>query len=369
MSDAARVLERAWRREDLAGELLHWLLRPAAVAWGLAARARVDLYRRGVWASVRLPVPVVSVGNLAVGGSGKTPTALWLAGELEKRGYRPALLSRGYGGSHAGPLAVDATGASPAGDWRVVGDEPVLLAKRSRLPVIVARDRAQGGELAHAELGADVLVLDDGFQHLQLARDFDLVLARAGTLARPATLPAGPLREAPSALMRADALVVTEGEEGSTDAGAERWMRGRPIFHARLRPVCLVTPSPHGWEELPLALLAERRAVAVSGIADAQPFYNLLWEWDLRVEDTLDFPDHHPYSLEDWKRIANVSRDRDLVVTTEKDLVKLDRFPFARQKLVAVRVEMEVDDGDRLIDAIERAIGGPGERAAGRGER
>jgi tetraacyldisaccharide 4'-kinase len=144
-----------------------------------------------------------------------------------------------------------------------------------------------------------------------------------------------------------------------------------PVYRGQLRATCLVTPDPAGWRELPMGILAVRRALGVAGLADPQSFYRTLQEWDARVEDFLEFPDHHVYTLQDWKTIAHRSRELDLVVTTEKDLVKLERFPFAKDKLVAVRVSMEIVDGTRLLDAVIHAIEGrraelTGTREAGR---
>jgi tetraacyldisaccharide 4'-kinase len=251
-------------------------------------------------------------------------------------------------------------------DWRRVGDETVLLSRRFEGPVIVARRRADGGALACRALGADTLVLDDGFQHLALARDFDLVCFRAGSSRNASCLPAGRFREPLSALSRADAVLFTKAgeEEASPDPALVSRLDGRPLFRGTLDAVSLVTADGKAWRELPLGLLGGRRALVVSGIADREPFYRLLQEWEAQPVDFLEFPDHHAYTSEDWKAIASRARDLDLVVTTEKDLVKLGELPFAREKLVAVRVAMEIEDGERLLARIEEAI-----LAAGGGDR
>lgn len=362
------LAELAWKGDGLAGRALRVTLGPAAFLYSTAVRLRALAYRLRLARRRRLSAAVISVGNLTVGGTGKTPTALWVAERLRDRGHRVAILSRGYGGTARRPTLVgDGRAATPAGitttgDWQVVGDETRLLARRFDGPVVVARRRAEAGLVACAELGCRVLVLDDGFQHLSLARDFDLVCVRAGSLRDRALIPAGRFREPLSALRRAHAVLLTKAKQGQPpDPELARFGAELPVFRGELLPVSLVTSGGGGWSELPLGRLAGRRTLVVSGIADRDPFYDTLREWDARIEDFLEFPDHHAYTLEDWKKIALVSRDFDLVVTTEKDLVKLEQFPFAREKLVAVRVSMEVEDGERLIDRMEKVVAARGE--------
>jgi tetraacyldisaccharide 4'-kinase len=326
-------------------------------------RLRALAYRLGLARRRRIAAAVVSVGNLSVGGTGKTPTALWLAEALQKRGYRVAILSRGYGGSARTPLLVADPASAPDGvtassDVAVIGDESVLLARRFSGPVIVGRRRADAGVLAAREFGADVVVLDDGFQHLALARDFDLVCLRGATAGDDAPLPAGRLREPPAALRRANALLLTDAAAGALSPAVAEACAGLPRYRGEIRAVALVTPDTDGWRELPMGVLGARRALGVAGLADPEAFYQTLHDWDARVEDFLEFPDHHVYTLDDWKRIAHRSRELDLVVTTEKDLVKLERFPFAKDKLVALRISMTVENGEelihRVVDAVER---------------
>lgn len=361
MAVLERALERAWARSGLSGRITHALLRPASALFAAAARLRVVAYRLP-FLRRRVAAAVVSVGNLSVGGTGKTPTVLWLAESLRARGYRVAIVSRGYGGDARRVTRVAAAGSEPieglpvSDDVHVVGDENLMLARRFEGPVIAGTRRTAAAELAVRALGVDVVVLDDGFQHLALRRDFDLVCVRVGVPGDDVVLPAGRLREPPSALRRADAVLITKSESGSAlPAHLAPYARG-PVHGGRLRAVALVTPDGGGLREVPMGMLAARRSLGIAGLADPEPFYRTLHEWETRLEDFLEFPDHHDYTLEDWKKIAYRSRELDLVVTTEKDLVKLDKFPFAKDKLVAVRVVMEVDDGGRLLDAVSAAI-------------
>jgi tetraacyldisaccharide 4'-kinase len=354
-----RVIERAWKREGLGGRVIHLALLPASALFSAIVRLRALAYQWRLRRRRVLPAAVVSVGNLSVGGTGKTPTALWLAESLQKRGYSVAILSRGYGGDVRRPTVVGA--ASRAGipastEARVVGDENVVLARRFSGAVVVARRRADAGVLACRELAADVLVLDDGFQHLALRRDFDLVCVRASSVGDDRVLPAGRLREPPSALGRAHAVLVTGGAEDRVDPWLVPHLAKIPSYRGELCAENLVTPNSGEWRELPMGVLAARRALGVAGLADPQPFYRTLHEWEARIEDFLEFADHHVYTHDDWKKIAHRSRELDLVVTTEKDLAKLEQFPFAKDKLVAVRVSMHVENGAQLVDSVVAAI-------------
>lgn len=363
MSLLHTVIERAWKRQGMIGRLVHVVLRPLSLAFALAARLRVLGYRLHLRRRRRVGAAVVSVGNVSVGGTGKTPIALWVAESLRQRGYSVAIVSRGYGGNARRATLVGtaedcpADGVPVSADVRVVGDENLMLARRFDGPVLASRRRADAADLAVRAFGSEVIVLDDGFQHLALRRDFDLVCLRLGVAGDDFVLPAGRLREPLSALRRADAVVVTKSDpQAEIPAVLESHQRAATVYRSTLRAVALVTSDPEGLREVPMGLLSSRRALGVAGLADTEPFYRTLHEWEARLEDFLEFPDHHVYTLDDWKKIAYRSRELDLVVTTEKDLVKLDKFPFAKDKLVAVRVAMDVDEGESLLDSIVQAV-------------
>jgi tetraacyldisaccharide 4'-kinase len=355
-----RAIRRAWKGQGMKGRLLRLGLLPISGLFAAAVELRAVCYKLHLRRRARLPAAVASVGNLAVGGTGKTPTTLWLAERLRQRGYAVAIVSRGYGGraTRATVVGTARNRETPASrDPAVVGDESSMLARRFEGPVVVGRDRAEAGALACREFLAEVLVLDDGFQHWALQRDFDLVCLRAGGFGDSHLLPAGRLREPIGALRRAHAVLVTKGEEGvCLDSRIERALGGLPVHRGELRATALVTPDGDVWRELPMGALAARRALGVAGLADPQTFYATLRDWDARLDDFLEFPDHHDYTLDDWKMIASRSRGLDLVVTTEKDLVKLERFPFAKDKLAAVRVSMHVEEGERLVESVAAAI-------------
>jgi len=338
----ARVLrERVWVRRGAAS----LALAPLAALYCAGVSLRGGAYRLGVRRAKRVGAPVLSVGNLTVGGTGKTPAALWLAGRLREAGFRPAIVTRGYGGALGGRVlrAMPSGRALRDGEGSLaeVGDEAALLAERFTGPVVCGVDRVAAAEEAIARYGADVVVLDDGFQHRRLERDLDIVLVdgRAG-FGNGALLPAGPLREPASALCRAGAVVVTKGPAagGLADEIARR-APSIPTFVADLVPKSLVGIDDGALVERPLGEVVGRRVVTVSGIAQPALFYDFLGQLEARAVEVLEFPDHHAYSTSDWQRICHAAHAADLVVCTEKDLVKLRRFPFARGMLVALRVD------------------------------
>jgi len=347
MTVAERVRERVWRRRGLDGWIGWLALRPLATLFGAGVTMRGLAYRVGLLPVRHAPLPVVSIGNLTVGGMGKTPITLWLADALQQRGWRPAILLRGYGGS-AGGVTVVSDGRGPQVSVEVAGDEAVMLARRFPGVVITARKRIDGARRA-ADLGCTILLLDDGFQHRALARDFDLVLING---AGGPLLPAGPNRERPNALRRADAIVVV-GEDGDTPAQPlPRSTTGKPVFRARFEARSLVSSDAGVWQELSLAELAGRRVAAVAGIGSPERFYRLVHQWEAQLEEIVEYPDHHQYTRADWQEISRRTRNVDIVATTEKDLVKLEAFPFARGKLVALRIAAEVERGDELVEMI-----------------
>ena len=347
------IRDVVWERRGLAGRVGWLTLQPLAALFAAGVGLRGLGYRVGVLRSHMAPLPVVSVGNLTVGGTGKTPLTLWLARRLNARGHHVGILLRGYRGSASGATVVS-RGEGLEAPVELVGDEAAMLAKCFAGPVVTAQRRIEGVRLVRS-LGCTVVVLDDGFQHRALARDFDLVVvsSRHGGM-----LPAGPMREPWRALRRADAVALAiRGEEEQPPAlppAAARLPLGR--FVVRFRPNALVASSAGLWEELPIGRISGARVIAVTGIAEPSAFYQTLRGWGADVREIFEYPDHHAYSSEDWQGISRHAQAVDFVVTTEKDLVKLERFPFAKGKLVAVRIQPDVDDAEALLDAIEAKI-------------
>jgi tetraacyldisaccharide 4'-kinase len=303
-------------------------------------------------------IPTISVGNLTVGGNSKTPFTLFLANRLRDRGFKVAILSRGYG---AKSPADDAKLVALAGDLKVpideAGDEPAMMARSFDGPVAIARRRIDGIRLLEKMGSLDAVILDDGFQHVRLARAVDLILVSSENgLGNGWMLPAGPMREPIRAAYRAQAAIVVASGPGQSSAITPSEMKrladATKVLHASVRPGALIVPEKGRWRETP-APLANRPVLAVSGLANPARFYAMLRELEADLTGVLEYPDHHDYSAADWQAIVAAARNADLVVTTEKDLVKLERFPFARDSLCALRLEVTMNDDDaRALDAI-----------------
>jgi tetraacyldisaccharide 4'-kinase len=321
------------------------LLRVPAALYGLGLGLRGVFYDRGWLPQARLDAPVVCVGNLSAGGTGKTPFVAWLARELARRGRRPGLLSRGYGG---------AGGAN---------DEALLLAELlPGVPHVQDPDRHAGG-LELLRRGADVVVMDDGFQHRRLARDLDLVLvdatrpwglpSRAGAPPLRALLPRGLLREAPSGLARANAIVLTrvdQVERGvleELESELERLAAGVPRVACTHAASALVTA---GGAREPLERLRGADVRLLSAIGNPDAFEHSVAALGARVLEHRRFRDHHRYTASD---VAALRASRELVVCTHKDLVKLrELLPAAR----ALRIEIEFRSPTAVLAALLDAL-------------
>jgi tetraacyldisaccharide 4'-kinase len=307
--------------------------------------ARNALYDAGLLPSRRVAARVVSVGNVTVGGTGKTPLTLWLASALRARGRRVAIVTRGYGRRSRGVVTVGDGGRAFL-SARDGGDEAVLLARRFGGPVVAGADRVAAARYACATFASDLVVLDDGFQHRRLARDVDVVVLAADPR-RQRLLPAGPRREHWRALARAAAALLVD--DAFDEAAARDLLPGGALVgRLRTRATALVAPAAKGWTETSLTWLQGRRVVAVAGIARPQRFVDTLRALGATVAAVQTFPDHHPYTPDDIRRLM-ASAGADPLVTTEKDLVKLESFP-ALADLRAVRIEAEVEGGGALLD-------------------
>jgi tetraacyldisaccharide 4'-kinase len=327
------------------------LLRLPAALFATLARLRSAGYERGWLASARAPVPVVSIGNLSAGGTGKTPCVAFLARELERRGLRPGILSRGYG--------------APGGTRE--NDEARMLAER--LPGIEHEedpDRVRGAfELARR--GVEVVLLDDGFQHRRLARDLDLVLVDAtrpwglpppagGGAPVRACLPRGLLREPPAALARADALLITRSDQLATDelealrAELGALAPGRPILLATHKPARLTGPDGC---VLALAELRGRELDLVSALGNPEAFQRTVEGLGARVREHRAFPDHHLYRTADLEGLGTPeSGDGRWLVCSEKDAVKLARL----RPCHVLGAELELVEGEAVLAALLDAL-------------
>jgi tetraacyldisaccharide 4'-kinase len=302
------------------------------------ARRRREKYAARPDLRQRLHAPVISVGNIAVGGRGKTPIAATIARMLLEMGERPAILSRGYGRARNEPGVVvvrDAEGIRA--DLEASGDEPFMLARQ--LPgvcVLTCPERYRAGLVAEGELGATVHVLDDGFQHLRLDRDIDLVLVGREDVANPVTLPSGRLREPLDTIIAADA-VLAEDDVVIESAGFDL-----PVYRIRRE-----TPADRG---VTSAAAAGRPVFAVAGIASPERFFGDLRQGGWNVAGTMTFRDHHRFTARDVERIAATAREAGaaLIVTTEKDYVRLLPFEPWPVPVVFVAISLRPEPFDRF---------------------
>lgn len=320
------------------------LLRPLGALYGAIAAKR--LQREGLVAGI----PVVCVGNYHVGGAGKTPTVLALAKLLRDLGETPVVLSRGYGGKLHGPVRVD-----PARHAAIdVGDEPLMLA--GSLPVVVSRERADGVPLARS-LAASVILMDDGFQNPSVAKDVSLIVIDSDRgLGNGRVLPAGPLR-APlkPQLARTDALVIVGAGAAAEAVAADIAARGKPVFRTRIKP-----------SEPSVAALRGKRVLAFAGIGDPARFFGTLRTSGIEIVKERAFADHHPFSQAEIEAlIAEARRDALTLVTTEKDLARLQsggEVPEWARDIVPFAVTLQFEDAallrkfvtDRLFKARDR---------------
>lgn len=300
--------------------------------FGAAVGARNVFYNRGVLPSRRLERPVVSIGNLSVGGSGKTPFVLLLGDLLKQRGVTFDVLSRGYGRRTHGIAIVDPGGAS-----REFGDEPLLIARKLQVPVIVGEERFAAGRLAEERFSSRLHLLDDGFQHRALARDFDIVLVTPED-AHDRLLPAGRLREPLSALARADAVVLTSG------APSDLFPLGGKLVWRAHRTIAPRDPPAH--------------PVAFCGIARPRNFFVQLRNAGIDLAAEASFRDHHQYTEKDVRELmAMASRsEADGFVTTEKDAVNLGGYFSALKPLAVVPVQMDLTDAGGAVGAMLETI-------------
>jgi len=317
-------------------------------------RLRVVLYARGLLPSTRLSVPVISVGNLTLGGTGKTPMVIYLC-RLLSPNWRPGIVSRGYGGRSRRPVNLVSDGSRPILTAEAVGDEPVLLAQSlPGVPVVTSRRRADGGAYL-AERGlANLLILDDGFQHLALQRDLNLVLfADQVAVQSMAVFPGGRLREPQAALSRADAFVLTGGAPATDKQAAalRAWLTQGfpqiPIYGGSYQAVDLWSQR-HG--RVALASANDWPLLAFCGIANPQSFQQTL-AGPLTIRGWRLFADHHPFSQADLTGLTNEAKALGCVglITTEKDFVKLKDLA-CDLPLWVLSVELRMDEGfDQFI--------------------
>ncbi len=381
--------EFVWFGSGAVPSVLRAALAPLSRIFAMLSSLRVDCYRLGLLSSYRASVPVLSVGNLSVGGSGKTPFVIWLARRLQDRGRKVVVVSRGYGAATDDPVVLDGMQDEPALSLRrsvsdlareaaanravsrvllgesvalkdgeavtvcksaaLAADESLLVNVRAGCPVVSFSDRVRACEVAESCFHPDLIILDDGFQHLRLRRDFDIVLL-GGDEDVMRVLPAGPLRENSAALSRAHAVVFTERFHNLVKSDISE---SKLVLYIRKYPLALVESPRAEAPRLPLGELQGAKVLALAAIARPQAFLSMVADCGAEIVESLLFRDHHRYGLDDWQRVRDAASGVDFVVTTEKDLVKLLRFKPEPGFLRALRIDIELRGEQELLDSID----------------
>jgi tetraacyldisaccharide 4'-kinase len=343
-------------RTCLADRLLLGLLKLCALPYATVMRLRALFYKTGILKVKRLPVPVISVGNITMGGTGKTPTVLLIARELMRRGKRVAVLTRGYGGALEGETRIVSDGEKLLLSPVEAGDEPCLLA--SSLPglmVVMGSDRYRAGCLALNKLSPDCFILDDGFQHQRLGRNLDiLLLDGTAPFGNGLTLPAGFLREPPSASKRSDLVILTRCSN----------LQSFPDGLPENVPVCRSSHTLSGFTYLsggdlhPLTQLESKRVVAFCGIADPASFFNSIESCGVPLVSTLAFPDHTVYGLREMEALGKLKQQfrADCLITTAKDAVKLHPYTGIIGDCCIVKLELTLHDPEPLMAVLDKII-------------
>ncbi|MCF8070373.1 MAG: tetraacyldisaccharide 4'-kinase [Desulfobacterales bacterium] len=339
---------------------LYFMGRPFSPLYSAIMKAREAMYSRGIKRSHKLDIPVISVGNLTMGGTGKTPVVALLASLLQQEGFKPAIISRGYGGTAGNKVNVVSDGKEIFLEAKDAGDEPCFLAKRlPGIPVLTGIVRILPCRHAAKQLGCNVLILDDGFQHLAVKRDLDLVLFSAAALAgNSRVFPGGDLREPISALKRCHAFIIT----GVTDSLRERCVNFRKLLQLRFpdKPVFFTSYQPVGATSLTNDTTQDLSTLPVPlygfcGIAQPQLFQKILETHNITLSGFMPLKDHQPFTPTLLKKISTQAEKSGAkgLITTEKDLTKLQKDNF---HLPCFALQMEVQAEQDFNSFIEEKM-------------
>ena len=335
------------------------VLPPLSLLYGAVTRTRLSLYRRGTFQTSKLDRPVISIGNITTGGTGKTPLVEYVARAIASHGKKVCILTRGYGRKDPHLQVIVSDGYDVLASPTEAGDEPYLLATKlaGQAAVISSADRIAAGQEAIKDFGTEAFVLDDGFQHLRLARDLNIACIDAtNAWGGGRLLPYGRLREAKEGLRRADCVVLTrcdqvESVEGLREEVSEL-IEGRPIFESRMRPLRVVS-----LKNGPEVLAAPGRVGAFCAVGNPKSFFETLRGLGYEVGLERAFADHHAYSPSDVDALNQLAKETGAtaLITTAKDAVKLKGLTFALPCYV-LEIEIAIDDAERFLTQITRIL-------------
>lgn len=357
-------LQNIWYGDKIKLNPLIPLLKVISMPYRAVVGLRNELYDHGVRRIEKLDCPVISVGNITVGGTGKTPMVIAIARLLLEKGHHPAVISRGYGGKAGNGVRIVSDGHEIKAGYREAGEEAVLIANSvADVPVLTNPDRTLAGRVALKRFGIDMLILDDAFQHRRLHRDLDIVMVDAlRPFANGLMLPAGPLRESSASLHRAHILIRTGPDRSSHEQPDDAALFRKAGFHGIIlrgvhKPQALIHPT--GKDILPLDTLRGKKIVAFSGIGRPEHFRKTLLDLGAELAAFHTFPDHHAYRTADLEQIQDTFRQSGAswIITTQKDQVKLRDFePLLHHTLVLI-VEMTIQpDPEMLLQTIMQSL-------------
>ncbi len=343
-TDHRKISGEWWRflSEKKAGRLVSLGVHPLSWAYGCCLLARRKLYSSKVLPVRRLPCKVISVGNLTLGGTGKTPTVISIARTLAEKGVKTAVISRGYRGKYTSKTAIVSDGESVFMKPEEAGDEPYMMARAlESVPVIVGRDRYMAGLLAWEKFNVQAVLLDDGYQQLGLAKDLNILLVNRRCSENELRLfPLGGLRESLSQTGRADVILYTMCREGEEYPPPPVSLEETPTFMSGYKATGLRMIKDRGL--LPLEAAVGKRVLAFCGIARPGSFLDTLKEAGLKVVDFVSYPDHHYFASRERAELTEKARaaGAEMIVTTEKDAVKIEGFASGEPPFLALMVEM-----------------------------
>ncbi|MDM8536870.1 tetraacyldisaccharide 4'-kinase [Desulfobacterales bacterium HSG17] len=337
------------------------LLQLLSICYGAIVRFRLLLYRLGIFKTHYLPAKVISIGNIVAGGTGKTPATILMANTLRQKGEKVVVVSRGYGGRKSSKIPyVVSDGKNMFLNAIDAGDEPVLISLLTHdVPVIIGQDRFKAGQVAIREFNAGIILLDDGFQHVKLHRDFSLLLMDAGApLGNGKILPRGPMREPITAINRADVILFTRSpvELGGGALGKDPFGFGKMTFRARHSIAKRANDLFPGLTNAVQADSIENKNVFLfSGIADGKKFEEGVCQFGGIIRGHAEFPDHHYYSENDRKNILRraIETGASVLVTTDKDAARLGEGQQWKLPLMTLGVEMEIQSTENFWDLLQ----------------
>jgi tetraacyldisaccharide 4'-kinase len=329
------------------------LLFPFTLLYGIIIALRNRLFDLGIFRAEFLPTKVISIGNMTAGGTGKTPHVILLAKELQKRGLAVAVLSRGYKRQSRNTVQVP-MGQRVHNDWKLFGDEPVLMTRKlTDVPVVVDGNRVRGGKFILKNFNPDLILLDDGFQHRALHRDYDIVLINSNV---PSSawhlLPSGHLREPWNQIRRASMIIISKSnlQTLSRDLMAKLDITGKPVCRSEIH--CLENLYGAGNRSMEISSIKGKTAILISAIGDPAGFEKIVAYLGISIAGHSAFRDHYDYTAKDLNRVIDwfIDSDSKMILTTEKDFIKIE--PFIDNDLPLFAVPIEVKFSDQNLNTI-----------------